>query len=87
MEVSLSEQRCTENLACAKLYARHIINWLTDLVASRHLPKQLPPSYVIHLYEHQALASPFFLLLLSAALKSDMLCVRAKTCINQQFQI
>ena len=51
------------------------------------LPKQLPSSNTAQPYQHQAMDSPFFLTLLSAALKSDTLCVRAKTCINQQIQI
>lgn len=57
------------------------IRLLADL-----FPEQLPSSNIVQPYEHQALAS-FFSMLLSAALKSDMLCVRAKTCINQPFQI
>lgn len=48
---------------------------------------QLPFSHPVYPQEHQACISPFFLMLLSETLKSDMLCVRAKACVNQQFQI
>ena len=62
-------------------------SYLKIWVPAAVFPKQLPSSNSVQPYEHQAVVSPFFLMLLSAALKSDMLCVRAKTCINQQFQI